>query len=227
MEITLKSQFEKAVSSIANNLNSRVLPKDSVFIQDTIYTFLDNLFDEKGEYRKSLTHSEDYIFQASVNLLNSQRLMYGRLFQYPVRSYNPQRKESSNPIKKLLSFLKSILDKAISDGNAEVEVDTNVRFDYEGFLGLVGGICERLDDIMETYRVQTRRIHNYYESQKKPSFTEEYSTLASNLENLFNVVSEEDCSQEDILSHIDLVKRSLKNYGVLYENGSLTHKSMK
>lgn len=225
--MTLKSQFEKAVSNISESLSSCVLPKDSIFIQDSIYTFLDNLFDEKGEYRKSLTNSEDYIFQTSVNLLNAQRLVYSGLLQYSVVSCNQQRAESLNPIKKLLSFLKSILDKAISDGNAKVEVDTNVRFDYEGFLGLVGGICERLDDIMETYRVQTRRIHNYYESQKKPSFTEEYSTLASNLENLFNIVSEEDCGLEDILSHIDLVKRSLKNYGVSFENGSLTSKTMK
>ena len=216
MEITLKSQFEKAVPHISESLNSRVLPKDSTFIQDTIQTFLDNLFDEKGEYRKSLTHSEDYIFQASVNLLNSQRMMYGSFFQYPDKSYNPQRKESSNPIKKLLYFLKSILDKTISDS-----------FDYESFLVLVGSICESLDDIMETYRVQTHRIHNFYESQKKPSFTEEYSTLVTNLENLFNIANEEDCDLEDILSHIDLVKRSLKNYGVIYENGSLTYKSMK
>lgn len=225
MEITLKSQFEKAVPHISESLNSRVLPKDSTFIQDTIQTFLDNLFDEKGEYRKSLTHSEDYIFQASVNLLNSQRMMYGSFFQYPDKSCNPQRKESSNPIKKLLYFLKSILDKAISDGNAEEE--TNIRFDYESFLVFVGSICESLDDIMETYRVQTHRIHNFYESQKKPSFTEEYSTLVTNLENLFNIANEEDCDLEDILSHIDLVKRSLKNYGVIYENGSLTSKSMK
>ena len=98
------------------------------------------------------------------------------------------------------------------------------RINVEAFVGIVANICKGIDDLLETTRAQMQKLKNSYENQEKPTFLGTYSTLASNLEQLFMVCDEDKFNVDDVKMQIDLVKRSLKNYGVVFENGKLINK---
>ena len=69
------------------------------------------------------------------------------------------------------------------------------------------------------------RVENVYKKVEKPSLTKDYPSLSERLEELFQLTtSEEKADYEELLAQIDLVKRSLKNYGVFYEDGKLMKK---
>ena len=95
--------------------------------------------------------------------------------------------------------------------------------DVKAFLDIVKKICERVDELIATFRNQIRRVENAYKREEKPSFIKDYSSLSDRLEELFKL-AESEYSTEKLLSHIGMVKRSLKNYGVVYEDGKLKNK---
>ena len=101
----------------------------------------------------------------------------------------------------------------------QIPIDANV------FLDIVKKICERVDKLIGTFRNQIERVENAYKNEEKTSLMKDYPTLSERLEELFQLAnSEENNDNEELLSQIDLVKRSLKNYGVVYENGKLKNK---
>ena len=57
------------------------------------------------------------------------------------------------------------------------------------------------------------------------SIIPQYPSLSERLEELFQLTnSEEKAENEELLAQIELVKRSLKNYGVFFEDGKLMNK---
>lgn len=74
---TLKELFESRRQELAERLNGLSLPNDAEKIQKTVTNYLNELFDSDGEFRQSLTQSEDYILQAAMSLLTAQRSMIG------------------------------------------------------------------------------------------------------------------------------------------------------
>lgn len=109
---------------------------------------------------------------------------------------------------------------AAKSAQKPVEEKINVNV----FIGIVANICESIDDLLETTRTQMQRLRNSYENQEKPTFLGTYSELASNLQQLFNLVDDPDSNADDVKMQIGLVKRSLKNYGIVHENGKLINK---
>ena len=109
---------------------------------------------------------------------------------------------------------------AAKSAKKPVEEKINVNV----FIGIVANICESIDDLLETTRTQMQRLRNSYENQEKPTFLGTYSELASNLQQLFNLVDDPDSNADDVKMQIGLVKRSLKNYGIVHENGKLINK---
>ena len=93
------------------------------------------------------------------------------------------------------------------------------------FLDIIRKICERVDKLIGTFRNQIERVENAIKKVEKPSLTKDYPSLSERLEELFQLTnSEEKVSNEDLLAQIDLVKRSLKNYGVFFKDGKLMNK---
>jgi len=76
---TLKQLFESQQEVLAQQLVGLSLPKDTKKVQEVTATYMAELFDRNGEFRQSLTQSEDYILQAALSLLNAQRSMIGEL----------------------------------------------------------------------------------------------------------------------------------------------------
>ena len=74
---TLKELFESRRQELTERLNGMSLPNDAEKIQTTVTNYLNELFDSDGEFRQSLTQSEDYILHAAMSLLTAQQSMIG------------------------------------------------------------------------------------------------------------------------------------------------------
>lgn len=70
---SLKNLFESKQDNLRNSLLNFELPKDALKIEHAVSEYLNNLFDENGEFRMQLTQSEDYILQSALSLLNAQQ----------------------------------------------------------------------------------------------------------------------------------------------------------
>ena len=102
---------------------------------------------------------------------------------------------------------------------SQIPIQTDV------FLEIIKKICERVDKLIGTFRNQIDRVENAYKKAEKPSLTKDYPSLSERLEELFQLTnSEEKAENEELLAQIELVKRSLKNYGVFFEDGKLMNK---
>ena len=78
-KITLAALFKSRKNELERQLEGLYLPKDAGKVQQIIAEYLNNLFDSDGEFRQSLTQSEDYMLQAVLSLLNAQQEMSGNL----------------------------------------------------------------------------------------------------------------------------------------------------
>lgn len=102
---------------------------------------------------------------------------------------------------------------------------TQLPIQTKAFLSIVQQICESIDNLMETFRVQVKRIQNAYEQQEKETLSSKYPILINTIENLIKATESTSTDQvEEIKLQADLLKRSLKNYGIYYENGKLIEK---
>ena len=100
--------------------------------------------------------------------------------------------------------------------NSEHTIKTNV------FIGIIGNICENIDGVIETYRVQIKRVENIYTQREVPTLQNEYSILLSQIANVYNTSQTLNEPIPDKLSTaIDLLAESLENYGLKIENGRI------
>ncbi|MDM8155782.1 hypothetical protein QUW14_16030 [Bacteroides gallinaceum] len=72
---TLTTIFESNKSVLKERLEGLSLPSDASKIQKIINDYLNEMFNNEGEFRQNLTQSEDYILQAALSLLNAQQSM--------------------------------------------------------------------------------------------------------------------------------------------------------
>lgn len=72
---TLTIIFESNKSVLKEKLEGLSLPSDASKIQKIINDYLNEMFNNEGEFRQSLTQAEDYILQAALSLLNAQQSM--------------------------------------------------------------------------------------------------------------------------------------------------------
>lgn len=87
MTVSLHQLFESHKDELSLKLKGLGLPSDENKLFKIVYDYLNSVFDSNGDFRQSLTQSEDYILQAAISLLNAQRDMAesinNRLFNEP------------------------------------------------------------------------------------------------------------------------------------------------
>ena len=88
-KITLTSLFCTRKEELKRQLEGLLLPKDTNKVQQIITDYLNKLFDSEGEFRQSLTQSEDYMLQAVLSMLNAQQEMSNNLIKQ-LSSVKPQ-----------------------------------------------------------------------------------------------------------------------------------------
>lgn len=75
MTISLHQLFESHKDELSLKLQGLRLPSDENKLFKIVYEYLNSVFDSNGNFRQSLTQSEDYILQAAISLLNAQKDM--------------------------------------------------------------------------------------------------------------------------------------------------------
>lgn len=72
---TLSAIFESNKVILKGKLEGLSLPSDAQKVQTVINDYLNEMFDNDGEFRLQLTKAEDYILQAAISLLSAQQAM--------------------------------------------------------------------------------------------------------------------------------------------------------
>lgn len=267
---TLKQLFESQQDVLVQRLDGLCLPKDAKKVQEVTADYMTELFDRNGEFRQSLTQSEDYILQAALSLLNAQQSMIVELSKTNIidkhnsqvhvseQSEQDRRYSKSHPILTVggsaiggtagaLVFgtwgavFGAIAGTAIAIYSTTRQQTKASRYaatrnhsiaaqiksttiDPNAFLGIVGSICDSVDNLITTYQVQVRRLKNSYESQEKPSLLKDYSSLVSQIENVCRAAeSTSDNAHTKLLKAISMMAEVLENYDLKYENGKITN----
>lgn len=79
--IKISELFNSRKGELEQQLTGLLLPKEANRVQQIIADYLNGLFDSEGEFRQSLTQSEDYMLQAVLSLLNAQQEMSNNLIK--------------------------------------------------------------------------------------------------------------------------------------------------
>lgn len=96
--------------------------------------------------------------------------------------------------------------------------------DAEIFVRIVEQICECIDGLMDTYRVQVKRIQNMYELREKPSLLNECSVLFAQIANVNKAVeAHKENTPAKVVSATEMLVESLENYGLTIKDGKVVN----
>lgn len=93
------------------------------------------------------------------------------------------------------------------------------------FLDIVEQICESIDILIDTFRIQVERVKDSFNTKNERSFLSEYKVIADRMEDLFLMAdSDEEQDIEAVIQQIALLRRSLSNYGLEFKDGKILRK---
>ncbi len=113
-------------------------------------------------------------------------------------------------------------ERKISTPSSQKEKDNASTIDVVVFLKIVENICESIDDVITTYRIQVKRLQNVYEQREKPSLLRDYSVLMEQIANVCSVTNSiKETVPSKLSNAIEMLEDSLGNYNLKYENGKI------
>lgn len=89
------------------------------------------------------------------------------------------------------------------------------------FSSIVESICESIDGVIETFRIQIKRVEYIYEQREKPSLITDYSALLEQIVNVYNVCSSSPDVPSKLKQAVSYLAESLENYNLKIENGKI------
>ena len=102
----------------------------------------------------------------------------------------------------------------------------NHSISVENFLDILNNLCESIDNLIETFRVQLKRVENVYEQKEKPSLQKDYVLLLQSIQELVATANIKDDDQnkkfKKIEKKINDLSESLENYGIKIIDGKIT-----
>ena len=102
----------------------------------------------------------------------------------------------------------------------------NHSISVENFLDILNNLCESIDNLIETFRVQLKRVENVYEQKEKPSLQKDYVLLLQSIQELVATANIKDDDQNKKLKKIEKkindLSESLENYGIKIIDGRIT-----
>ena len=254
-KITLVSLFDKNRTLLEKELQGLMLPDDADKVQNIISNYLNTLFESDGEFRQQLTLSEDYILQAALSLLNAQKSVNNEINKQKENrlSNNEKRKskEKNNVYTPLIgtamgaalgtlggswgTIFGSIAGTAIMLYSAASSTETQTSTDsthaaqslicVELFLETLKNVCEKIDELIEVFRTQIKRVEHVYEQKEKPTLQSDYSLLLQSIEELVNVANTECEDSEKKLKRLEKkannLAECLENYGIVFVDGKI------
>ena len=97
---------------------------------------------------------------------------------------------------------------------------TATALDANVFLTIVEKICDNIDNVIGTYRIQIKRVENIYEQRQTPTLTTDYAVLLEQIENVYKCSSVEGVPPK-LKNAIDMLVECLENYNLKIENGKI------
>lgn len=247
---TLTSIFDAHKEELAEKLKSFSLPRDTKEVETTVTDFLNNMFENDGTYRQGLTQSEDYILQSAIQLLHAQQSIANEIISM-ASGLNASPKTitepKSNPYISIIgsgvgavagSFIGTwgavcgaiagtaiviyLSTKSKKAKTIQEEASVVKTLNVNAFINIVKKICESIDELMETYRVQVKRIQHSYEQKEDITLLNSFNALTEQIANVIKVVnSNSDDIPSKVSTAVERLEESLENYDVRYENGKI------
>lgn len=288
-KVLLKSLFESDKGKLEEQLAGAKLPQDANKVQQIIAEYLNELCDSNGEFRQSLTQSEDYVLQAAMSLHNAQQELYNVLIQnvltqsqdgnnteafdgFSEKEATPSEKANHDVLNTKLTstqavigsaggalvgkllfngwgavfgaiagsacalFLASRNDSNTKNGNGSAsttnpsksqnDINEGIPIEVGEFISIVSAICDRVDQLVETYRAQINRVINKYESQEKPTLEMNYRSLMENIQLLVGYSrthGDEEKFVKKIRERVDDLAETLENYQLVMADYTEEH----
>ena len=246
--IRLSELFDSRKEDLGQQLQGLVLPQNAEQIQSAITMLFDKLFDKEGEFRQSLTQSEDFVLQASLRMLNSQQsITNGLIRENGQAAFIGERNQEPN-----LSYT-TILGSGIGAtagamigawaavvgaiaGNAlsiylathrskqeeNSQEKQSHQIDSKAFVNIISTLCDSIDGIIDTYRVQVDKVRTTYEQREKPTLQKEYSLLLEQIVNVNRVSAAlQNEIPEQMSQAIQNMVLSLENYNLTIKEGRI------
>ena len=254
---TLASMFEVNKQALEEKLLGLTLPKDAIKIQDVVSKYLNSMFESDGEYRQHLTQAEDYILQAALGLLNAQQNIALEISKPKTETVSSQKVEKKhiNAYTSLIGttvggavgalggtwgavfgaitgtalvlYCVTAMPVPSSKTNSTEKQFVQPTIRTEIFLNIVKNICESIDNLIETFRTQIKRVENVYEQKEKPSLQKDYSMLLTTIQELVVTVNTECEDKGKKLKRLEKkvcdLAETLENYGVAIVDGKITN----
>lgn len=253
---TLASMFEANKQALEKELLGLTLPKDASEIQKKVSRYLNCLFENDGEFRQHLTQAEDYILQAALGLLNAQQNITLEINNPKTEAVSSQKSEKKkiNPYTSLIGttvggalgafggtwgavfgaiagtavvlYCATAMPKTQTQNLSADKQIAKPTIRTEVFMEIVKNICESIDNLIETFRTQIKRVENVYEQKEKPSLQKDYSLLLTSIQELV-IASNTECDDKEKKLHrlekkVNDLAESLENYGVAIVDGKIT-----
>lgn len=249
--LSLKSLFESNKVELEQQIAGLNLPKDLLKIQQIVSDRFSKMLEIDGAYRQNLTQSEDYILQATLNTLTEQGKYTNSLLSYLCNEHTKGNIEQYIDYRSArltligtgigsvaggmfgiwTSVIGALVGNAIaaylitrkgnvSDNNDNLLNNDNT-IDISVFIDIISNLCGSIDGVINTYRIQVKRIINDYENKEKPSFQTEHSNLLEQIANVNKVAESTDNIPDKLKQAINLLTESLENYGLKIDNGKI------
>lgn len=258
--VTLKSIFVSNKEELSAKLDGLCLPKDSQQVQKVVTDYLDNMFENDGQFRQTLTESEDFLLQASLRLLQAQQniaLEFAKASKDGIRQHGTCRNIAQSQKSKTSSMYISAAGAGVgafaggffgtwaavggaiagtalviycstrpSNNKSSVANDDAIpsssAINVSSFCSIIENICESIDGVIDTYRVQVKRITNSYEQREAPSLLNTYSMLIEQIANVIKFSKDSNIEiSSNLKSAICILEETLENYDLKYDNGKI------
>ena len=247
--MTLTEIFKSHEGELKDKLNGMSLPQDAKKVHQTVADFINYLFENDGRYRQSLTQSEDYILQAAIQLMQTQQNialeMVKNAASYKMHHPSENKKSEKNPYTPLggtalgaaagaLFGPVGIVGGAIAGTAIAVYLTTKSKKNFvsndptvapkinvNAFTDIVVKVCESIDNLMETYRIQVKRIENALSQKEEVTLQNTYSSLLDQIQNVLKVSEQTEDMPDKLKKAISYLEESLHNYELEYKDGKI------
>lgn len=259
-ETSIFQVFQAHEQELSNALKGLSLPTDAPKVQKAVETFFTSLFESDGDYRQSLSQSEDYVLQAALQLLQAQQNITNELATSLKESTTPKAEFAESESTKGSTYSTIIgagigavaggilgtwtavfgviagtavaiysANRPSKDARNSSKSNPSIRIsdpsiDISIFSTIIGKICQSIDNLMETYRVQVKRVENIYTQVEKPSLLNECQELFNQLANVSRIV---EINKENVpvkvQTAINRLVESLENYDLTIKDGKVVN----
>ena len=250
---SLTSIFKSNQSVLGTKLQGLKLPSDSSRIQGIINDYLNEMFNNEGDFRQGLTQSEDYILQAALSLLNAQQSITKEITP-DIILQEPKPKTQSPIIQtglKKEQYPVTLTGTAIGGGIGGILLGT-----WGAVFGAIAGTAivlyyassgsqsiskmlpetlektkvveSQLYSLIDTFRAQIKKVVYKNENQEKPTLEKEYRFLLESVQSLIGYKrahNEDEKFLRKIQERIEDIAEVLDNYNLTVEDYTEEHKN--